>query len=70
MTQNCQVMAYNSENNMFAVRQPDKLIVIDGLNDYIVADADDVLLICPRENEQRIKQMVNDVEIRFNGKYL
>ena len=48
----------------------DKLIVVDGLQDYIIADAGDVLLICPKSQEQRIKQMVNDVKITYGDKYL
>lgn len=70
VTQNCQVLAYNSTGNIFAIRNDDKLVVVSGLNDYIIADAGDVLLICPKSEEQRIKQMVNDVELRFNGRFL
>ncbi|MDE6207297.1 MAG: mannose-1-phosphate guanylyltransferase [Muribaculaceae bacterium] len=68
VTQNCNVLAYNSRGNIFAVRG-DKLVVVDGLADYIVADADGVLLICPKEKEQSIKQMVNDARIKFGEKY-
>ena len=39
-------------------------------SDYIIADAGDVLLICPKEREQDIKRIVNDVQERFNGKFL
>ncbi len=69
VTQNCSVLAYNSRGNIFAVRG-DKLIVVDGLEDYIIADADGVLLICPKAREQRIKQMVNDAKVKFGEKYL
>lgn len=69
VTQNCAVMAYNSTGNIFAVKG-DKLMVVEGLKDYIVADADDVLLICPKAEEQRIKQMVNDVRLAHGEKYL
>ena len=69
VTQNCSVLAYNSHGNIFAVRG-DKLVVVDGLKDYIVADADDVLLICPKAEEQRIKQMVNDAKVNYGDKYL
>lgn len=69
VTQNCAVLAYNSTGNIVAVKD-DKLVVVDGLQDYIIADAGDVLLICPKEREQRIKQIVNDVKLRFNGNYL
>lgn len=69
VTQRCQVLAYNSHGNIFAVND-DKLIVVDGLTDYIVADAGDVLLICPKDHEQKIKQMVNDAKVNFGDKYL
>lgn len=69
VTQNCNVLAYNSTGNIFAVRG-EKLIVVDGLTDYIVADTGDVLLVCPKAEEQRIKQMVNDTRLAFGDKYL
>ena len=69
VTQNCSVLAYNSTGNIFAVNG-EKLLVVDGLKDYIVADAGDVLLICPKAEEQRIKQMVNDVKLAHGDKYL
>lgn len=69
VTQNCKVMAYNSKGNIFAVNS-DKLVVVEGLDDYIVADAGDVLLVCPVAEEQRIKQMVNDAKMLYGDKYL
>lgn len=69
VTQNCNVLAYNSTGNIFAVRG-EKLVVVDGLKDYIVSDAGDVLLICPKSEEQRIKLMVNDAKVNFGEKYL
>lgn len=69
VTQRCSVLSYESSGNIFAVGG-DKLIVVDGLKDYIVADANDVLLICPKAKEQTIKQMVNDVKLKFGDKYL
>lgn len=69
VTQQCTVLAYNSHGNIFAVRD-EKLVVVDGLEDYIVADAGDVLLICPKSREQSIKQMVNDAKNHFGDKYL
>ncbi|MCX4331883.1 MAG: mannose-1-phosphate guanylyltransferase [Paramuribaculum sp.] len=69
VTQNSNVMAYGSSGNIF-MAPSDKLVVVSGLHDCIVADAEDVLLICPKSEEQKIKQIVNDVELRFDGKYL
>ena len=69
VAQNCKLLAYNSHGNIFAVRD-DKLVVVSGLDDYIIADAGDVLLVCPKAEEQKIKQMVNDVKIAFGDTYL
>jgi len=68
VTQNCNVLAYNSRGNIFAVRG-EKLIVVDGLDDYIVADADGILLICPRSHEQEIKRMVTDIKVKFGDRF-
>ncbi len=68
VTQRCQVLAYNSTGNIFAVNG-EKLIVVSGLSGYIVADAGDVLLVCPMAEEQKIKQMVNDAKIAYGDKY-
>ncbi len=69
VTQNCRVIAYNSHGNIFAV-SGEKLIVAEGLENYIIADAGDVLLICPKSEEQRIKLMVNDAKEKYGDKYL
>lgn len=70
VAQSCRLLSYDSTGNIFAVKDPDKLIVVDGLKDYIVADAGDVLLICPKADEQRIRQMVNDVRVTYGEKYI
>lgn len=69
VTQQSNVMAYGSSGNIF-MAPAEKLVVVSGLHDCIVADAGDVLLICPKSEEQKIKQMVNDVGLKFDGKYL
>ena len=69
VTQNCKALMYNSHNNIVAVKG-DKLVVMSGLEGYIVADVDDALLIVPLEEEQKIKNYVNDVKAKFGDKYL
>ena len=69
VTQNCRVLAYNSSGNIFAVKG-EKLVVANGLHDYIIADAGDVLLICPKSEEQHIKLYVNDVKLTYGDKHL
>ena len=45
------------------IRVPkDKLVVIKGLNDFIVVDEEDVLLIYPKSKEQEIKAVRNGLE--------
>ncbi len=43
-----------------------KIAVIGGLKEYIVVDTDDVLMICPRSDEQNIKKFIDDVKFH-NG---
>ncbi|MFM7104804.1 MAG: hypothetical protein ACKOW8_04720 [Flavobacteriales bacterium] len=44
--------------------------MLQGLNGYIVVDTDDVLLVCRKEDEQRIKQFVNDIKISKGENYI
>ena len=53
------------------VHVPDKkLVVLQGLEDYIVADTKDVLLICQKEKEQEIKNYVAEVKRNKGEKFL
>ncbi len=70
VAQACQVLSYDTEGTVFSVEDPRKVVVVDGLKDYVVADTGDVLLICPLAHEQQIKQYVNDVKSKFNDSYL
>jgi mannose-1-phosphate guanylyltransferase len=57
------VFSYNLKNCI--VNMPnDKLAVIHGLEDFIVVESEGTLLICKKQDEQRIKQFVNDVKIK------
>jgi mannose-1-phosphate guanylyltransferase len=48
----------------------DKLIVLQGLKNYIVVDTEDALLICERSREQQIKEYVNEVKRKKGDAYL
>ncbi len=69
VTQGCKVLTSGCEGSMFAV-SGDKIIVAAGLKDYIVADNGNALLICPLADEQKIRQIVNEVKDRFGEKYV
>ncbi|MCW3075016.1 MAG: mannose-phosphate guanylyltransferase [Flaviaesturariibacter sp.] len=50
--------------------QPDKLVILQGLDDFIVVDTKDVLLICKKEKEQEIKDYVAEVKRNIGDQYL
>jgi mannose-1-phosphate guanylyltransferase len=54
---NATVILENASDNIIR-SEANKLIVIDGLNDYIIVDKEDVLLIYPKSKEQEIKGIV------------
>jgi mannose-1-phosphate guanylyltransferase len=60
---------YNSRENIVVLPQG-KLAVIDGLSGYLVAESDNVLLICKKDEEAKIRQFVNDVVLTFDGEFV
>ena len=58
---NATVYLENATNNIIRT-EGKKLVVIDGLTDYIIVDKDDVLLIYPKNKEQDIKQIVSKLK--------
>ena len=53
---------YESYGNMIKTTSGDKMIVLKGLEGYIVVDTEDALLICKRDDEQFIKTIVSDIK--------
>jgi mannose-1-phosphate guanylyltransferase len=64
------VVVYESYNNMVRTSKKDKLVVLKGLDDYIVVDTDNVLLICRKDDEQFIKQIVGDMKTQQGEQYV
>jgi len=63
------VRLYDSEKNMIKV--PDnKLVVIHGLDGYIVVESNNTLLICKKEDEQKIKDFVADLKADKKSKFV
>ena len=61
--------AYDTSKSIVSVADG-KVAVIKGLNNYIVVDTDDVLLVCPRSDEQSIKKYIDDVRFDKGEKYV
>ena len=68
VTLHCDASYYDSHGNIVTL-PAGRLAVIQGLEDSIVAEADGVLLICKRGDEQRIRQFYMDAEVKFDGKF-
>lgn len=63
------VIMYDSSNCMVNVPKG-KLVILQGLHDFIVVESNNTLLICPRDREQQIKQVVGDVKQRFGSDFI
>jgi len=63
------VMTYNTRDCIINV--PDKkLVVVEGLEGYIVAMKGSSLLICKKEDEQTIRNIVNDIKLEKGEEYV
>ncbi len=63
------VMLYDCEDCIINI--PDeKLVVIQGLEDYIISEADGTLLICRKSQEQQIRKFVNDIKLKKGDTYV
>jgi mannose-1-phosphate guanylyltransferase len=48
----------------------EKLVVLQGLNNFIVVDTQDVLLICSKDNEQQVRDYVAEIKRHKGDKFL
>jgi len=60
---------YGCKNNI-VVMPKGKLAVIEGLEGYLVAESDNVLLICKKDNESAIRMYVNDTQMKLGDEYI
>ena len=64
---NAQTIFRDANNNIIRTEKGKK-VVIQGLENFIVVEKDDVLLICPKDQEQDIKQIVAEVKQHWKNK--
>ena len=65
---NAQILAKDASGNMIRTNK-NKIVIIDGLKDYIIVDKDEVLLIFPKAKEQDIKKVLQKVKDKFGESY-
>lgn len=63
------VMLYDTKNCVINMPH-EKLVVLQGLDDYIVVEAENILLVCRKQDEQQIRQFVNDVKASKGEKFV
>lgn len=62
-------MLYDTKNCIVNVPK-DKLVLIQGLEDYIVVESEGILLICKKADEQQIRNFVNDVKVKKGERFV
>lgn len=63
------IKSYDTNSSIIKIPK-EKLAVVQGLTNYIVIDTDDVLLICQKDEEQKIKQFVQDLKDEKQMRFL
>ncbi len=59
------ILLYDTKNCIIKTPK-DRLVVVNGLDGYIVAEYDNVLMICRKDEEQKVKEFVADAKERGN----
>jgi len=62
-------LCFNAKGNIINLDKS-KLVVVDGLNDYLVAEEDGVILICRKNAEKEIREMVNAVKLKKGEQFI
>lgn len=63
------VMTFDTSNTMVNVPD-DKLVILDGLDNYIVVESDNILLVTPKAKEQNIKQLLTKIKRNKGDQYM
>jgi mannose-1-phosphate guanylyltransferase len=63
------VMVFDSKNCVVNMPE-DKLVVLQGLDNYIVVEDDNILLVCRKQDEQQLREIVNTVKIDMGEQFI
>lgn len=59
-------LTYDTRNSIIK-GSPDKLIVVQGLNGYLVGEFGNVIIVCEKDKEEQFRRFVNDVKSKPNS---
>ncbi|NAS32294.1 mannose-1-phosphate guanylyltransferase [Flavobacteriaceae bacterium R38] len=65
---NARIVNEDASGNMIRTAK-DKIVVVDGIENYIIVDKEEVLLIYPKSKEQDIKKVLQKVKDKFGDHY-
>jgi len=60
-------LLYDTRNSIVRASSSDKLIVVQGLNGYLVAEFGNVIIVCEKDQEDQFRRFVNDVKAMQGG---
>ncbi|MEZ4805227.1 MAG: mannose-1-phosphate guanylyltransferase [Bacteroidia bacterium] len=61
---------YNSQNCLVVEESnPNKLVVVEGYEDAIIVDTDEILFISHLSKEQEVREITNDIKDKYKGKF-
>lgn len=66
---NSKSLFFDSSDNIVTMSD-NKLVVLQGLEGYIIAESENSLLICKKEEEQRIKHFVTEVKFKYGDEFV
>ncbi|MCX8676772.1 MULTISPECIES: mannose-1-phosphate guanylyltransferase [Apibacter] len=56
------IYTYDTSNTIIKTDLSNKIYIIDGLTDFIIVDTSEALLVCPRNNDQKIKDYLENIK--------
>lgn len=68
VTTHSNVLLYNCKGNIIMTPK-DKLVVVQDLENYLIAEEGNALLICKKDDQNAIRKFVNDAEMKFGEVY-
>lgn len=63
--QNSLTWQYECQGCLIGSQNKEKLVIVHGLENYLVADTDDVLLICPKDDPNILRKVANDAQAQI-----
>ncbi|MFV0553377.1 MAG: mannose-1-phosphate guanylyltransferase [Mangrovibacterium sp.] len=57
------IFCYEAARNVIH-SESDRLVLLNGMNDYIIVDTKDVLMVCKKSNEINIRHYLNDIQFK------